>query len=124
MKRLLMGPLVVFLLCTSAAPARADMAEVLDNLFGLSGPGGFFGIRFSEDLICWSVARRATEKIEAEEDREKIEPRPGGVFNCFGTDKRRPLTTIAAAFEWAHTDTNPYTYTTDLAAKDPAVDAR
>jgi hypothetical protein len=129
-RRLLLCALVILMLCGGARPAHADMAEVIDYIFGLSGPGGFFGFRYSQDVICWSVNRTATEGLQTEEARDAVAPQAGGLFNCYGTDKRRPLTTLSVAFEWAHTDANPFTY--DPATildkngnlKDPAVDAR
>jgi hypothetical protein len=114
-RRLLLCPLVIAMLFAGAGTARADMAELIDYILGLSGPGEFWGVRFSEDLYCWSVERNAPATAK---------PERGWLFNCYGTDKGRPLTTISGAFEKAHTDKNPYFYPPDVVAtKDSGVDA-
>jgi hypothetical protein len=111
--------LAMVMLCGSARPARADMSEVIDYMYTLGGvgPGPFGGFAYEQEVGCYGskIAERGTGQPAAPVWRP--------LWQCFSTDKTKPLTNISFQVGRLHSDTNPFEYAPDKALLSPSVNA-
>jgi hypothetical protein len=114
----LLCSLAILMVCSSARPARADMSEVIDYMYSLSGvgPGPFGGFAYEQELACY-----ANKIGEAGGAAQQTAPVWRPLWQCFSTDKTRPLTNINFQIGRLHSDTNPYEYAPEKTALSPSV---
>lgn len=110
--------LAILMLCGSARSARADMAEVIDYMYTLSGagPGPFGGFAYEQEVACY--ANKIAERGDAQ-----AAPVWRPLWQCFSTDKTKPLTNINFQVGRLHGDTNPFAYAPEKASLSPSVNA-
>jgi hypothetical protein len=106
------------MLCGSARPAHADLAEVIDYMYTLSGsgPGPFGGFAYEQEVACYA------NKI-ADRGAPQAAPMWRPLWQCFSTDKTKPLTNINFQVGRLHSDTNPFTYAPEKTSLSPSVNA-
>jgi hypothetical protein len=109
----------ILMLCGSARPARADMSEVIDYMYTLGGvgPGPFGGFGYEQEVACY--ANKIADRGSAPETPAVWRP----LWQCFSTDKTKPLTNISFQVGRLHSDTNPYEYAPEKTTLSPSVNA-
>jgi len=95
------------------------MSEFIDYMYSLSGvgPGVFGGFGYEQEVACYA------NKIA---DRGSAQPTPAvwrPLWQCFSTDKTKPLTNISFQVGRLHSDTNLYEYAPEKATLSPSVNA-
>jgi len=107
------------MLCANARPAHADMSEMIDYMYSLGGvgPGPFGGVGYEQELACYA------NKIADRSASPETPPAWRRLWECFSTDKTKPLTNINFQVVRLHSDTNPYEYAPEKATLSPSVNA-